>query len=315
MDVEAILNQIRERVVADPPVRSSDAALVANGPPSNGSPLTPNYDDALQRLRTHLAVAGRAADRLPPIFSNREGARARLELWLKNKSKPLTRWFTWEQVNFNRAINDALCDVVELLNAEARELAALRGQLNAWQTQLTREMQHQFSAVRAEAVELKSDQALFRFETEARLQQNDATFARLEEAISNLTTETGRRETEHANNYARLEGEHANLAAEYDSLLAAHNSLTAEHAKLSDQVIDLAASLRAEDREIKSAQDEEINRRLSQLAAELKEEQRVCFRQISLETGETAVLEDRARRALISRLDELEKTLKAGRRS
>ena len=88
----------------------------------------------------------------------------------------------------------------------------------------------------------------------------------------------------------------------------------AEHTKLADQVIDLAALLRAEDREIKSQEDEEINRRLSQLAAELKEEQRVCFRQISLETAESAVLEDRARRALVARVEQLEEALKAAKR-
>jgi uncharacterized phage infection (PIP) family protein YhgE len=286
MDVEEILNQIRERVVAEHSVRPDETALVTNGSSSNGSSPAANYDDALQRLRTHLAIAGRAADRLPPVFSSRQGTRARLELWIKNKSKPLTRWFTWEQVNFNRAVNDALDDVVEILKGEAQELAALR-------RQLSQEMQ----AVRAEADEraheLQSSQALFRSEIEARLQQ-------LKQEMRSLTTETA----EQANNYAR---QHSSLAADYQRLLT-------EHTKLADQVIDLAAQLRAEDREIKSAQDEEINRRLSQLAADLKEEQRVCFRQISLETGEAAVLEDRARRALLSRLERLEKVLKTGKR-
>jgi len=71
-----------------------------------------------------------------------------------------------------------------------------------------------------------------------------------------------------------------------------------------------AGQLREEDRQIKSEQNNEIDRRLTALAAELKEEQRVCFRQVSLETSEAAVLEDRARRALMQRLDQLEAQLK-----
>ena len=89
-------------------------------------------------------------------------------------------------------------------------------------------------------------------------------------------------------------------------LSADHKGLSAEHTKLAEQVIELAGQLRAEDREIKSEQDEEIDRRLSQLAAELKEEQRVCFRQVSLETSEASVLEDRARRELLARVEKLE---------
>jgi len=47
------------------------------------------------------------------------------------------------------------------------------------------------------------------------------------------------------------------------------------------------------------------------LAVELKEEQRVCFRELSLEASEAAILEDRGRRALELRLEKLEKSLQA----
>ena len=262
MDVEGILNQIRERVVSEHTGSANDTKL--SPVHSNGSATVTKRDDALQRLRTHLAITGRAADRLPPVFSNRQGPRASFELWIKNKSKALTRWFTWEQVNFNRAVNDALGDVVEILKGEAQELAALTQQLSKSQSDI-----------------------------EGRLQQTDA---RLKE----MANQTEQRGTELVNNCARLEAE--------------YQSLWAEHTKLADQVIDLAAQVRREDREIKSQEDEEINRRLSQLAAELKEEQRVCFRQISLETAESAVLEDRARRALVARVEQLEEALKAAKR-
>jgi len=69
---------------------------------------------------------------------------------------------------------------------------------------------------------------------------------------------------------------------------------------------ELEAALRAEQQAAKSVQDQELNRRLAELVAELREDQRVCFRQLSLETSEAAVLEDRGRRELLARLEKLE---------
>jgi hypothetical protein len=275
MDVETILKEIRNRVVSDVRANEANAGTEAT---SNGSLPQTNQSESLTRVSAHLAVTGRAWDRLPPVFSNRHGTLARLELWLKRKSKSLTRWFTWEQVNFNRAVKDALSDVIEILEAEARELAMLRGQL-------TQEMHRQFTSVRAGA----DDQARELREMEARLQQADAALARVTQIVTSLTEEREGR-------LSKLVREHANLEL--------------EHSKLANQVIDLTGQLRAEDQQIKSQQDEEINRRLAALAAELKEEQRVCFRQVSLEANESAVLEDRARRALLARLEELEESVK-----
>jgi len=275
MDVETILKEIRNRVVSD--VHANEANAGTEATPNGSLPQT-NQSESLTRVSAHLAVTGRAWDRLPPVFSNRHGTLARLELWVKRKSKSLTRWFTWEQVNFNRAVKDALGDVIEILEAEARELAMLRGQL-------TQEMHRQFTTLRAGA----DDQARELREIEARLQQADAALARVTQIVTSLTEEREGR-------LSKLVREHANLEL--------------EHSKLANQVIDLAGQLRAEDQQIKSQQDEEINRRLSALAAELKEEQRVCFRQVSLEANESTVLEDRARRALLARLEELEESVK-----
>jgi len=265
MDVEAILNQIRERVVSEQN-GANETRISAARSSTNGSVSATNHDDALHRLRTYLSIAGRAADRLPPVISNREGAWARLELWIKKKSMPLTRWFTWEQVNFNRAVNDALCDVVEILKAEAQELAALRAQLT-----------QQVSILRAEANQQAGELQDF----EARLNETRAALAR-------LANESG---------------------ARYAELAERHSTLVTEHTKLAGEVIDLAP-LREEDREIQAKQNEEINQRLVELAADIRAEQRVCFRQLSLVTSESAVLEDRARRAVLARLEKLEEELK-----
>src|ERR1043166_798094 len=254
MDVEAILKEIRSRVVSD----SGSEANAGMQTTSNGSAPQLNQNESLSRVSAHLAVTSRSWDRLPPVFSNRQGAWARFELWLKRKSKPLTRWFTWEQINFNRAVKDALADVVEILKAEAHELAVMRAHL-------TQQMR------------------------------------RAGEMEARLTDENLRRHAELAGQYSRIESDLRND----------HSALEAEHSKLANQVIDLAEQLRREDRQIQSEQD----RRVTELAAELKEEQRVCFRQISLESSESAVLEDRARRELLTRLEKLEQAVKALQRS
>ena len=84
--------------------------------------------------------------------------------------------------------------------------------------------------------------------------------------------------------------------------------------QLASKIDELAAALREEHSAGQSQQAEAINRRLSELAAELKEEQRVCFRQLSLEASEAAILEDRGRRALDARLEKLEKSVQTRKR-
>ncbi len=253
MDVETILNQIRERVVSEEKARMSGTSISTTASSSDGSVASSNQSEALARLSDQLTVTGRAWNRLPPIFSNRRGFLGRVERWIKNACKPLTRWFTWEQVNFNRAVHDALSDVTRILMAEAQELAALRAQL-------TNEVRRAFLTLRSDldgqAAELRAVNSNHA-EYEARLKETDAALARISNMLGAFADET---------------------------------------------------------RTGRSQQAEEINRRLSELAAELKEEQRVCFRQLSLEASEAAILEDRGRRALDARLEKLEKSLQTSKR-
>jgi hypothetical protein len=292
MDVEAILKEIRNRVVSDAHTSEASTAMEAS---ANGSALQSNQTESLARASAHLAVTGRSWDRLPPIFSNRQGLPARIELWIKTRSKSLTRWFTWEQVNFNRAVNEALCDVVEILKAEAHELASMRAQL-------TQEMRREFSTLRSAG----DEQARGLEEIQIRADQAEAALTRLQQIINNVSDENRGAQGKLAEQYLSAQNE-------LTSLRAAHASLESEHSQLAGQVIELAGQLREEDRQIKSEQNNEIDRRLTALAADLKEEQRVCFRQVSLETSEAAVLEDRARRALMQRLEQLEAQLKTPR--
>jgi hypothetical protein len=77
-----------------------------------------------------------------------------------------------------------------------------------------------------------------------------------------------------------------------------------------------AAALRAE---LGDAQRAQLDARAGELHAEMRqrvdgllEEQRVCFKQLSLEASEAAVMHDRARRQMEARLEALEKKEKSG---
>jgi hypothetical protein len=74
-----------------------------------------------------------------------------------------------------------------------------------------------------------------------------------------------------------------------------------------------AAELRAELGDAQRAQIEaraaELHAELRERADDLLEEQRVCFKQLSLETAEAAVMHDRARRQLVARLEAIEKAV------
>src|SRR5687767_6384898 len=119
-EVEDTLREIRERVLAEsaragaesqPTLRAQEAATHAAG----GAPQLTHADartgESLARLGANLSTTERAWSRLPPLMSNRRGAAARLELWIKRQIKRATHWFTWEQVNFNSAVHHALGDM------------------------------------------------------------------------------------------------------------------------------------------------------------------------------------------------------------
>lgn len=232
-EVESILHEIRERVRAEeekralaaPPAPSTNVSLVAqhSEPRSNGAPV-------LERMSAHLTTTARAWDRLPPLFSNRRGTAARLELWIKTRCKSLTRWFTWEQVNFNSAVHHALSETLQALTAYADELNRIRADLAKEAGERRAKLEHIEQEMRALRARMIDDHA----------------------------------------------GELEQTRAEINARLT------------------------------------EINARISDLAAEMREEQQVCFKQLSLEASEAAILEDRGRRAVESRLEKLEKALSNG---
>ena len=126
-EVEDILREIAEGVRAE---QALSLTSRPNGQPADtGMGATQTADGSLKsslaRIDSYLTTTGRAWDRLPPVFSYRTGAVARIELWVKNFFKRTTRWYAWEQVNFNAAVHHALRETLSalsVLEASTRQL-------------------------------------------------------------------------------------------------------------------------------------------------------------------------------------------------
>jgi hypothetical protein len=127
IEVENILREIRERVYAEQEA-SSPARLTSENGSDTSRENGEMGPDELARLESYLTTTARAWDRLPPLVSNRSGTRARFELWLKRHFKRATRWYAWEQINFNAAVHHALRDMLQLLSANQKTIENLRTQ-------------------------------------------------------------------------------------------------------------------------------------------------------------------------------------------
>ena len=233
-DVEHVLAEIRERV------RATQQASTATSNGVDSSAVARNSRrvsaaETLALIDSYLTTTARAWDQFPPLVSNRKGFSARLELWLKRFFRRGTRWYVWEQINFNAAIHHALRDLLPLLAASEQELEKLRAENAAGQDTLQVELERQQGELAALRSELAETQAALR-------QENDLSNSRNETLLNGLLKELRERD---------------------------------EH---------------------------------------LRDEQRVSFKQVTLEMSEAATLEDRSRRKtdtllaeLQRRLDEIEK--------
>jgi hypothetical protein len=233
IEVENTLREIRERVLASAPALAAERAPAQTATQGGGPHPSQGGDaaEALARMDANLSTTARAWSRLPPLLSNRRGALARLELWLKRIVKRAAHWFTWEQVNFNSAAHNALGDARAAIDAHASALASVREELTSLRAEI------ESGAARSS-------------ELEARVSSAESRLAEMQGALSSGLD-----------------------------------------------------NLRAEQR----ARTEELRGELRDRAEGLLEEQRVCFRQLSLEASELAVTQDRARRAVEARLEALEK--------
>jgi hypothetical protein len=288
LEVENTLREIRERVLADAQRRAPAAATngVTAAPAANGAETVAGANghagpssEALARMDANLATTARAWSRLPPLLSYRRGAAARFEIWVKRLVKRAAHWFTWEQVNFNSAVHHALGDVRAALAAQEQTLARAREEFKVG----LRALREETEADRERAAELQ------------------ARLARAESLVAEAQ--------------ARFESGGAQLRQAFAAgLERLAESQRAASAALREELRGkLGEELRGELDTRAESLHAETNARAAELHAELRErldgllgEQRVCFKQLSLETGEAAVMHDRARRQLEARLEALE---------
>src|SRR5437588_12605468 len=194
-EVESVLNEIRERVRAEEKQREAVVAT-QNGNDSNPaiSPTPTIATESLARLEAHLTTTSRAWNRLPPMFSNRSGAAARFELWIKARLKSLSRWFTWEQLNFNSATHHGLSDALEALRAHEEQLISMQAELNQTKETLRAEFKQAAEALRSESRQTTES---LRVESRQTTETLQAEFAHTAEALKAelaRTTETLREE-------------------------------------------------------------------------------------------------------------------------
>lgn len=250
-EVESILREIRERVLSQqrsghnavPSVRTTTGNH-ANGASESGptGQMTRRgapqavVAESLALIDSYLTTTARAWDRLPPLVSNRSGAAARFELWVKQHLKRATRWYAWEQVNFNAAVHHALRDMLQVLATYERELGTLHAQ-----------------------ADVANEQRRIEFE------RNQIEFER--------------NQTEFATLRAEIAAQRAKIQAE-TGLANTHKG------QVEARLTELLKELRERDEH-------------------LRDEQRVCFKQLALETSEAAMLEARARQTSKALLEEL----------
>lgn len=283
-EVEDILNEIRERVRADHEPANVSVALVVGETATDSLPDQTARNEAdnsesLGRLSAHLTTTARAWDRLPPMMSNRKGGAARIELWIKARFKSMSRWFTWEQVNFNSAVHHALSETLNALAAYEQSLARTRAELNK-ETEARRENFEQNSR---ELLTLRAGLEAHAAEIRKRDANQDARSTAIEARSAAIEARAAEMATQVAAVRAEIDRARGIVNAALDQIGDTRTETTA-------RLAELAAELRESDEQ-------------------LREEQRVCFKQLSLEASESIVMGDRGRRVIESRLDKLEKSV------
>lgn len=146
----------------------------------------------------------------------------------------------------------------------------------------------------------------------AALAAQELALARLREEMRAQAEAERARAAELQARLARTEAQVAEAQARFESGGAQlRQAFGAGLERLAESQRSSTAALREE---LGAGQLNELRARAAELHAEMRErvdglleEQRVCFKQLSLEAGELAVTQDRARRQIEARLEELEK--------
>ena len=204
-EVENILREIRERVHAEQEqARSNSQQVSAADASETARDETSSSAEALARIDGYLTTTARAWDRLPPVVSNRSGALAKLELWIKRHLKVATRWYAWEQINFNAAVHHALLDMVQALSAFDRRLQQNVQRFEEVQAELQAQLQAQRERIKAQLVLIESQHAVtelhrahleaHRAESETLTKMGQARYVELKARLTELAQELSNRD-------------------------------------------------------------------------------------------------------------------------
>jgi hypothetical protein len=220
-EVEDILREIAESVRAE---QALSLTSRPNGQPADiGMGATQTVDGSLKsslaRIDSYLTTTGRAWDRLPPVFSYRTGAVARLELWIKNFFKRTTRWYAWEQVNFNAAVHHALRETLSALSAFEIELESARRQLATEYELLSKKTEQIESDLHLKRAEIDAQRKALEHEIEVRGREFQAKQAQLDAQASQIAAQRAQVEALSENVNARLSDLTTELRERSESLL------------------------------------------------------------------------------------------------
>lgn len=302
-EVADILQEIRNRVRVEGIPSNSIAAPGSNGTSSQEATEPGPLEVAKsQNGYVSLSIMARAWDRLPPVVSNRSGTSARLELWVKSKLKSALRWFTWEQVNFNAATHHTFLELIESLRTHEQELLRLQHQLKT-------EISNQGADTQVRKQQLDSQQK----QIDSQQQQIDSQRSELGAQRAELLREIEARRVQLDHQQTSLNSQQVEFNKLQSEINARLTELDTHHKRITEQQSAEKDETRARVEQAIEAQQAAAQSQLALLVKEFRErderlldEQRVCFKQLSLELTESQVLQDRARREIESRLTKLD---------
>jgi hypothetical protein len=279
--VEEIFQEIRNRVLASERLKSETIRPL---PEDSLETVTPEFE------YPGLATMERAWDRLPALVTNRHGVSAKIELKVKGFLKKALRWITWEQVNFNSAALHTFRDLIAVVGAQETQIRRLKAETLEQQARVT-SLQAQFEAFAESASSINAEQQFLRneFQTAVRLRREQIELQKIEFASLRYELQAVlQQQVETADKYEAMMQRFGELCSQSETQLAT----------LQSKVTSLEA--------VRVETETRLINELRERDERMLDEQRVCFKQLSLEASEALVTQDRIRRNLESRLDKLE---------
>jgi hypothetical protein len=271
-EVQDTLREIRERVLAE----SARAGAQSQPTTRASEAATPAVNGG--PLAAHVdGRTGESLARLQANLATTERAWSRLPPLLSNRSGLIAQLELWLKRQIKRAAHWFTWEQVNFNSAVHHALGDARDALAAHD--------HALAQARSDVASLREQLERMRSEAEA---DNKARASEMSARVAAAES--------------RFDARFAELRRALD---AGVQQLRAErHAEQNA----LADGLRAErDARIRE-REEEFENEMRERVGNLLEEQRVCFRQLSLEAGESAATLDRARKQIEARIEAIEKS-------